>query len=69
MKFLHFKKTPNKKINNAQIEVRLENLPAVDALTWIDENERTHGLVLKQLELIKISTGVVNLYTLWTSAQ
>ncbi len=62
-------KSQIKKLNNAQIEVRLENLPAVDALTWIDENERTHGLVLKQLELIKTSTGVVNLYTLWTASQ
>jgi type II secretory pathway component PulM len=45
--------------------VDLNEVPAVDALDWLDSTERLTGLVLQNLSIEKVSTGIVNVRSQW----
>lgn len=46
--------------------VDVNGVPATDALDWLDNTERLTGLTLQNLSLEKISTGTVNIRSIWS---
>lgn len=47
------------------VSLVISEVPATDALEWLDNTERLSGLTLSNLTLEKISTGTVNVRSQW----